>query len=104
MRALSHIFKMPEAHLYDLLVGAWRHDWSNDPFARGAYSFTRAGGIESPDRLAESVSETLFFAGEATDSRGEQGTVHAALRSGKRAAAEILEVSPSTHELRSYAH
>lgn len=101
LRALSHIFKMPETHLSDLLIGASRHDWSNDPFAGGAYSFTRAGGIQSPDRLAESISDTLFFAGEATDSSGEQGTVHAALRSGKRAASEIFAALPLTHESRS---
>jgi monoamine oxidase len=103
LRALSHIFKMPEAHLNDLLIGVWRHDWNNDPFARGAYSFTRAGGIEAADRLAESISKTLFFAGEATDSSGDQGTVHAALRSGRRAAVELLAALPLSHEFQFFA-
>jgi uncharacterized protein with NAD-binding domain and iron-sulfur cluster len=32
----------------------------------------------------------LFFAGEATDCEGHNGTVHGAIASGKRAAQEIL--------------
>jgi monoamine oxidase len=32
----------------------------------------------------------LFFAGEATDITGHNGTVHGAIASGKRAAKEIL--------------
>jgi len=43
-----------------------------------------------PQLLAAPLAGTLFFAGEATDSRGEQGTVHGAIASGKRAAAEVL--------------
>jgi len=35
--------------------------------------------IEMPQSLAEPVGDTLFFAGEATDSNGEQGTVHSAI-------------------------
>jgi monoamine oxidase len=33
----------------------------------------------------------LFFAGEATDQSGRNGTVDGAIESGKRAAGEILE-------------
>jgi monoamine oxidase len=36
------------------------------------------------------VDDTLFFAGEATDVTGNNGTVHGAIASGKRAAQEIL--------------
>jgi hypothetical protein len=43
-----------------------------------------------PRQLAQPIADTLFFAGEATDSQGEQGTVHAALTSGIRAANEIV--------------
>jgi monoamine oxidase len=34
--------------------------------------------------------ETLYFAGEATDLIGYGGTVHGAIASGRRAAAQIL--------------
>jgi monoamine oxidase len=33
----------------------------------------------------------LFFAGDATDISGHHGTVHGAIATGKRAAAEILK-------------
>ena len=39
----------------------------------------------------EPVAKTLYFAGEHTDITGHWGTVHAAMRSGLRAAAQILE-------------
>ncbi len=34
--------------------------------------------------------DTLFFAGEATNSDGHHGTVHGAIATGARAACEIL--------------
>src|SRR5262249_38811927 len=70
---------------------AWYlHNWGADPFARGAYSFVRSGGLEPPRRLGEPVEATLFFAGEATDAHGHTGTVHAALASGARVASEVI--------------
>jgi len=67
------------------------HDWQADPFSRGAYSYVLTGGAEQGQRqLAAPVAETLFFAGEATDFHGHHATVHGAMASGYRAAAEIL--------------
>jgi len=48
--------------------------------------------IRAGKELSKPVQETLFFAGEATDTEGEQGTVHAALTSGRAAAKAILRV------------
>jgi monoamine oxidase len=64
-------------------------DWVDDPFARGAYSWIPVGGLDAPVALGAPLEGRLFFAGEATDRTGEPGTVHAALASGTRAAAEI---------------
>jgi monoamine oxidase len=36
------------------------------------------------------VEETLYFAGEATNSDGYNGTVHGAIATGSRAAEELL--------------
>jgi monoamine oxidase len=60
-------------------------DWTNDFFSRGAYSFTAAGQDDSGAVLRRSSGETLFFAGEATATGSEVGTVHGALASGLRA-------------------
>ncbi len=72
------------------LVAAWLHDWQRDPFARGAYSYVAVGGHGARKALAAPVQGTLYFAGEAADFEGEHGTVAGALRSGTRAARQIL--------------
>lgn len=64
------------------------HDWSGDPWSRGAYSFPSVGGEKAPRALARPVKDTLFIAGEATSE--VPGTVHGALSSGLRAAREVL--------------
>ena len=67
----------------------------SDPFARDAYSYVAVGGTEVVRALAAPVEETLFFAGEATNSDGHTGTVHGAIASGRGAAHEILRSSLS---------
>jgi monoamine oxidase len=66
------------------------HDWQADPFARGAYSYVPVGGLEARAALAQPVENTLFFAGEATNSDGHTATVHGAIASGRRAAREVI--------------
>ena len=65
------------------------HDWQADPFARGGYSYVRVGGTGAREELAAPLEDTLFFAGEATDTE-QSGTVGGALASGARAAKELL--------------
>lgn len=72
------------------LNGAYLHHWQQDPHARGAYSYAVVGGDAARDVLASPVQNTLYFAGEATDTSGEAGTVAGALQSGQRAARELL--------------
>jgi len=67
------------------------HNWRNDPFAYGAYSYVPVGGLNARRVLAQDVERTLFFAGEATAQPGFQGTVHGAVESGLRAAREVLD-------------
>jgi monoamine oxidase len=66
------------------------HDWGSDPFARGGYTYVRVGGIDAHRTLAEPVAGTLYFAGEATCGEGLNATMEGAVRSGRRAAAELL--------------
>jgi len=70
-------------------------DWSLEPFVKGAYSFPAPNTyLSTTDTtridLALPVECKLFFAGEAT-SNNHPATVHGALESGARAAAEVLE-------------
>jgi monoamine oxidase len=89
LKDLSRAFKLPTATLRDLLQNHFIHDWLHDPYSLGAYCFTPVGMLEMPKALAGPLASTLFFAGEATNSEGEQGTVHAALESGQRVFEEI---------------
>jgi monoamine oxidase len=72
-----------------LPVASWVHNWLRDPYAHGAYSYVTVGGRGARRKLAAPVAGTLYFAGEATD-EAEAGTVAGALRSGQRAAREII--------------
>jgi monoamine oxidase len=68
----------------------WTHDWQTDPYSHGAYSYQMVGGADAPVALARSVRGTLFFAGEATETSGATGTVHGAISTGRRAAAQVM--------------
>jgi monoamine oxidase len=48
------------------------------------------GGLDASRQMSEPVEKTLYFAVEHTDITGHWGTVHAAMRSGLRAAAQII--------------
>ncbi len=72
------------------LEGAYYHDWQHDPFACGAYSYAAVDGDKTRALLAAPLADTLFFAGEATDTQQQTGTVSGAVESGIRAAREVL--------------
>lgn len=76
------------------LRDTYYHDWINDPFARGAYSYARVGGASASTTLGRPVKNTIWFAGEAADRLGRTGTVNGAVGSGWRAAQEILRREP----------
>jgi monoamine oxidase len=86
------VLGVPRAFVADRLDGWAYHDWSGDPFSRGAYTYLRVGGAGAPRALARPVAGTLFFAGEST-SADEIGTVSGAIASGLRAARELLRAS-----------
>ena len=71
------------------LEAACVKDWAQDPFSRGGYSYVLVGGQGAREALAAPLEDTLYFAGEATESE-EPGTVAGALKSGARAARQIL--------------
>jgi monoamine oxidase len=95
--ALARVLGEPRAVVDSQLVTSDTHDWTADPFARGAYSYVRVGGMQGQARLASPVEGTLFFAGEATELAGHQATVHGALFAGQRAADEVLRSLGKPH-------
>jgi monoamine oxidase len=89
--ALADVLGLPRSCITEALVSAHTHNWHTDPFARGAYSYIPVGGMDAVQTLAAPIEDTLFFAGEATNTDGHTGTVHGAIATGRRAAREILE-------------
>lgn len=76
--------------------------WSSDPLARGAYSYIPVGSSgEDYDKLAASVGETLFFAGEHT-CRSNPTTTASALISGYREAHNVLKVLGLHNSVKEY--
>ena len=71
------------------LQAALVQDWQADPYSRGGYSYVLVGGQGAREALRKPLEKTLYFAGEATDT-DEAGTVAGALRSGLRAAREVM--------------
>jgi monoamine oxidase len=74
----------------------WWHDWRADRFALGAYSYVGVGGTRAHEVLARPVERTLFFAGEATSGEGLNATMEGALRSGRRAARQLVSPGGQT--------
>lgn len=92
LSGFGKFFGVRREELSQLLVKVHYHDWQNDPFSLGAYSYVTVGGKGAQERLAQPVCDTLFFAGEATDYESQNGTVAGALATGIRAARQILSL------------
>lgn len=86
------------ADLADGLGGAIQHmvvharhfTWGSDPFSYGSYSFPTVGMEDTRDVLQRPIEDTVYYCGEATNTRGHSGMVHGAIEEGKRVAREIL--------------
>jgi monoamine oxidase len=89
-KELAKIFELPLPLLRSQLECCATHDWQSDPLSCGAYSYVPAGALDAVLKMATPVQQTLYFAGEHTDTTGHWGTVHAAMRSGIRAARQVL--------------
>ncbi len=71
--------------------GSAVHRWTTDPFVRGGYSYLPPDvGLADRAALGAPVGDRLFFAGEATELSGDAATVSGAIRTGVRAAEELI--------------
>jgi monoamine oxidase len=90
LASLAQLFNLKAEEVDAEIEAAYIHDWHDDPFARGAYTWLPVSGLEAQQTLSLPVANRLFFAGEAS-SLGHIGTVHGAIQSGQRAATEVME-------------
>ena len=80
-------------------AGWLRSAWASDPYSFGSTSYLPAGADPTErERLAESVLDRVFFAGEATDTT-RPGTVVGAVDDARRASLEIVSVAEDTERL-----
>src|SRR5579864_4590882 len=89
LQTLGGLLGVGNTEMERFLEIAYFHDWQADPYSRGAYSYVKVGSADAPEGLSRPVKDTLFFAGEAADITGNNGTVHGAIASARRAVIEI---------------
>ena len=89
LSSLAAIFGLPREQIARELVAAEAANWSNDPFARGAYSWATPRTRKAQAIMAQSDGPVLF-SGEALYRGRDMGTVEAALTSGLETAGMIL--------------
>lgn len=67
-------------------------DWTKEKYIKGGISFPLVGYTHQ-DRidLSTAIPNKVFFAGEATDVKGEAGTVSGALNSAERVTEELIK-------------
>ncbi len=85
LHSLRLELKRPDLDFSD----AHLENWPDDPYTQGGYSYVLPGHEDARAKLA-SPTPPLFWAGEATANEHQAATVHGALLSGERAAAELL--------------
>jgi monoamine oxidase len=90
LKQFARITGISQESIQESFASAYFHDWRADPYSRGAYSYAPAGALPARTVLAESIEDTLFFAGEATETNGHSGTVHGAIATGLRAAHQVI--------------
>jgi monoamine oxidase len=90
LQSLAAIFRMNIDELKSKLIASKIFNWSNDPFARGAYAYTTVRSSDAKKLLNTPVDETLYFAGEALDDGPSMGTVEAAFANGISVAKKIV--------------
>ncbi len=73
-------------HIYPLMAS----HWSGNAFIRGSYAHAKIGHADARAKLARSVNDKIFFAGEAV-SPGGFSTAHGAYESGIAAAKAAIK-------------
>lgn len=91
--ALAARLHLSQQRLTESVEAVHLHDWSADPYARGAYSYVAVGGTGAAKFLARPLSPALHFAGEALAPGGQNGTVEGAIASGESAADRVLRAA-----------
>ncbi|MEP6746457.1 MAG: NAD(P)/FAD-dependent oxidoreductase [Bacteroidota bacterium] len=91
LNSLSAIFHISILELEQQLTHHSIHAWHNNPYVKGGYSYVTIDSAKARKILSLPINEKIYFAGEAMYGGESQGTVEAALQSGKEMAKKIME-------------
>lgn len=91
LKSLASAFNLSADTLQKKLKAFKIVNWINVPNIYGGYSYNLVGSIEAKKLLQNSIEKTIYFAGEAMYGGTLQGTVEAALISGKKASEKIMK-------------
>jgi monoamine oxidase len=84
------VFRTDPDIVREELCATYFHDWRADQFSRSSYTWVAAGSLPALAKLTRPIENTIFIAGEATDTEGHWGMVHGAVASGERAAGQAM--------------
>jgi monoamine oxidase len=86
-QATESIRRDPAGNILSVIM-----DWTKEDYIRGGTAYITADGShEDRVTLAAPVNGVVFFAGEATDTTGDAGTLNGALLSAQVAALKMIE-------------
>ena len=71
-------------------VSSYVQNWTNNPFIKGAYSYSTIGMGDARKIAAQAISEKVYFAGEAMNINGHHQTVQGAVETGYREVINLL--------------
>lgn len=89
--SLCKMFDVSTEFLQNEMNACSMHNWMNDEYSCGAYSFTTVDSADAITCLTKPVENTIYFAGEALNEGPSVGTVEAALISGYNTAFRIIK-------------
>jgi monoamine oxidase len=90
LKTLALLFPAHAGEIPAQFITAHTFNWAADPCTRGGYSYLPVNGLDLPKLLGAPIADTLFFAGEATVTDAQTGTVFGAFETGLRAGRELL--------------
>ena len=96
LKTLALLFPGHAGNIPAQFISAHIFDWAGDPCTRGAYSYLPVNGLDLPKLLGAPIADTLFFAGEATVTDAQTGTVFGAFETGLRVGRELLATIADT--------
>jgi monoamine oxidase len=90
LKSLSYLMDVGQNEMETNIEAIYIHDWLNDPFSLGAYSYDILQSKDAKKILNEPISHKIYFAGEGCYSGAHTGTVEAAFQSAEDAVKRML--------------